>query len=87
MTLQLGAYVQSHFDELADNYIKTRIRMPVLQDSQLSDIVLEQWGSSLSGLTKFHKFKELGNVMYGDPAQGPNIVERIDFDKNQDFLQ
>ena len=37
---------------------------------------LEEWGRSLNGLTELKKFRELGTLMYGDPAQGPSIVSR-----------
>lgn len=37
---------------------------------------LEEWGKSLNGLTQLQKFRELGTLMYGDPAQGPSIVSR-----------
>ena len=49
----------------------------IVTDPQaLSDSGLEQCAQSLNGLTKFIKFKELGTLMYGDPAQGPSIVSR-----------
>jgi len=41
-----------------------------------NDRGLERWGKSLNGLTKLSKFKELGTLMYGDPAKGPSIVSR-----------
>ena len=43
---------------------------------QENDGGLERWGKSLNGLTKLSKFKELGTLMYGDPAKGPSIVSR-----------
>ena len=39
-------------------------------------------GKSLNGLTELSKFRELGTLIYGDPAQGPSIVSSIDFDKD-----
>ena len=45
-------------------------------DPEENDGGLEKWGKSLSGLNKLSKFKELGTLMYGDPAQGPSIVSR-----------
>ncbi|XP_065916969.1 E3 ubiquitin-protein ligase COP1-like [Dysidea avara] len=76
--------IESHFDELADNYVQAR--MPVLADPEANDGGLEKWGKSLNGLTELSKFRELGTLMYGDPAQGPSIVSSIDFDKDQEFF-
>jgi len=53
------------------------ISILIVTDPQaLSDSGLERCAQSLNGLTKFIKFKELGTLMYGDPAQGPSIVSR-----------
>ena len=64
--------VESFFEEISENYIQ--VRMPVLSGPQSS---LEKWDRSLNGLTRLKKFiRELGTLIYGDPAQGPNIVTR-----------
>ena len=77
--------VESFFEEIADNYIQTRV--PVLSGPRSGESSsLEEWGKSLNGLTEFKKFRELGTIKYGDPAQGPSIVSSIDFDKDQDFF-
>ena len=66
---------------MAENYIQARV--PVLSGPQSS---LEEWCRSLNGLTQLEKFRELGTLMYGDPAQGPSIVSSIDFDKDEEFF-
>ena len=82
--------IGSYFDELAENYLQARMPempgraisyMPLpyciyyLSDAK-SDCGLEHWGKSFNGLTQLTKFKELGTLLYGDPAQGPSIVSR-----------
>ena len=69
------------FDEMAENYVLARA--PVSSGPRGS---LEEWGKSLNGLTQLQKFRELGTLQYGDPAQGPNIVSSIDFDKDEEFF-
>jgi len=48
----------------------------LILDLEENDGGMERWGKSLNGLTKPSKFKELGTLMYGDPAQDPSIVSR-----------
>ena len=77
------------FDEIAENYVLARA--PVLSGKTRAYIYcnifyptiltgpqgsLEEWGRSLNGLTQLQKFRELGTLQYGDPAQGPSIVSR-----------
>jgi len=45
-------------------------------DPEANDGGLEKWGKSLNAVTELNQFKELGTLMYGDPAQGPSIVSR-----------
>ena len=82
--------IESFFDEIAENYIQARVpalpgkeRRVLLKDELSHDAgtqsTLEDWGKSLNGLTQFNKFRELGTLMYGDPAQGPSIVSRYTY--------
>ena len=69
--------VLTHFNELAESYIQAR--MPSCLNANDNNC-LENWGTSLSELTKYSKFQKLKTI------KCQNIVSSIDFDKDQLFF-
>ena len=67
----------THFNELAEHYIQTRI--PSCFGTTSSN-GLENWGTSLSELTEYSEFRKLKTIKY------KSLVPSIDFDYNQLFF-
>jgi len=88
----------SHFDELVGTYLtirKAELFVPAEEISHntrretlsLQDDSLNEFGRTLSHVSRFHDFKVLATLSYSaDLITSSNIVSSIEFDKDNEFF-
>jgi len=75
-TVYTTVYDAICYTRCSKNYKVLLTYVQFVVDPEANDGGLEKWGKSLNAVTELNQFKELGTLMYGDPAQGPSIVSR-----------
>ena len=91
--------MHSHFDELVDTYLNIRqaelhippddISNSTKRETHLSldQTTLNEFGRTLSHVSRFHQFKPLATLSYSaDLITNSNIVSSIEFDKDNEFF-
>jgi len=76
MNSQQTSFIQSNFDGIMDNYIQ--LRMPDVNTANNNGV--ENWGNSLSELTKYVSFHKLASFNFND------TVCSMDFNKDEELF-
>jgi E3 ubiquitin-protein ligase RFWD2 len=74
--------IAEHFDDLQRRYFDYSL----YDSGRLRDSGLEEFSSTVSGLTRFSHFEHLSTLRYGDIFNASSIVSSIEFDRDDEYF-